>query len=124
MSCVSPEAVVPAADAAAVRGAGQVDVAVTSRLLLEVGQSLAVPTYQFNYQPENGPVRRPELQHATSVRTVGVERRRRRTTSTQIWNTVANVSYVTGSHNFKAGVNQEWGYDRRRKSSSTATCRC
>ena len=29
-----------------------------------------------------------------------------------VWNVIPKVSYVTGSHNFKAGVNLEWGDDR------------
>ena len=84
---------------------------ISSRLLLEVGQSLAVPTYKFKYQPENGPLDIQHINSSTSVRTVA--------SSTapqdyfdQIWNTVVNLSYVTGSHNFKTGLNQQWGYQR------------
>jgi carboxypeptidase family protein len=83
---------------------------VTGRLLLEVGQSLAVPTYKFKYQPEVGPLDIQHFNSSTSVRTVASS------TAPQdyfnaIWNTVANVSYVTGSHNVKAGINQQWGYE-------------
>jgi hypothetical protein len=82
---------------------------ITSRVLLEVGQSLAVPTYKFKYQPEVGPLDIQHFNASTSVRTVASS------TAPQdyfdeIWNTVANLSYVTGSHNVKVGVNQQWGY--------------
>jgi hypothetical protein len=109
VSCISPEASywlpTPLQYAAQAKWTSPV----TSRLLLEVGQSLAVPTYKFKYQPENGPLDVQHFNRSTSVRTVA--------SSTapndyfnEIWNTIANVSYVTGSHNIKAGVNQEWGY--------------
>ena len=86
---------------------------VTSRLLLEVHQSLAVGTYKFRYQqePPAGPIGPFDVQHleaTTSRRTVATQTNN--TYFTQIWNTVANMSYVTGSHAFKAGVNQAWGY--------------
>ena len=91
-------------------------------MLLEVGQSLAVPTYNFSYQPENGPL---DIQHrnaTTGLRTVASN------TApydyfNQIWNTIANVSFVTGSHNIKAGINHQWGSDEPDRS-RTATCRC
>jgi hypothetical protein len=81
----------------------------SSRLLLEVGQSLSVPTYKFKYQPEVGPLDIQHINATTSVRTVASS------TAPQdyfdaIWNTIANLSYVTGSHNFKVGINQTWGY--------------
>jgi Carboxypeptidase regulatory-like domain len=86
---------------------------VTSRLLLEVHQSLAVATYKFRYQqgPPAGPVGPLDVQHleaTTSRRTVATQTNN--TYFNQIWNTVANIAYVTGSHAFKAGVNQAWGY--------------
>ena len=82
---------------------------VTNRLLFEAQQSFAVSTFMWRYQPDNGPF---DVQHRES--TTG---RRSVASATapvgyfsQIWNTVANLSYVTGSHAFKAGVNHEWGY--------------
>ena len=81
---------------------------ITSRVLLEVGQSLAVQTYNFSYQPENGPL---DIQHrsaTTGLRTVASSTAPSHYFS-QIWNTVANVSFVTGSHNVKAGINQQSG---------------
>jgi hypothetical protein len=109
VSCVSPEASYelrqPLQYAAQVKWTSPL----TSRFLIEVGQSLAVPTYKFNYQPENGPYDVSHLNSSTSVRTVA-SATAPNDYFNQIWNTIANVSYVTGSHNFKAGVNQQWGY--------------
>src|SRR5580765_1500915 len=82
---------------------------ISSRVLLEVGQSLAVQTYNFSYQPENGPL---DIQHrsaTTGLRTVASNTAPYHYFS-QIWNTIANVSFVTGSHNIKAGINHQAGY--------------
>jgi hypothetical protein len=82
---------------------------ISSRVLLEVGQSLAVQTYNFSYQPENGPL---DIQHrsaTTGLRTVASSTAPSHYFS-RIWNTIANVSFVTGSHNVKAGINQQMGY--------------
>jgi hypothetical protein len=109
VSCISPEASywlpTPLQYAAQAKWTSPL----TSRMLLEVGQSLAVPTYKFKYQPENGPFDVSHLNSSTSVRTVA-SATAPNDYFNQIWNTVANVSYVTGSHNFKVGLNQEWGY--------------
>jgi hypothetical protein len=81
----------------------------SSRVLVEVGQSLAVQTYNFSYQPENGPL---DIQHrsaTTGLRTVASNTAPSHYFS-RIWNTIANVSFVTGSHNLKAGINQQMGY--------------
>jgi hypothetical protein len=84
---------------------------VTSRLLLEVGQSLSATTYQFLYQLDNGPFAVQHFNASTGVRTmatmnpIGYFDR--------LFNTVANMSYVTGSHTFKTGVNFQSGFDRR-----------
>ena len=87
---------------------------ISSRLLLEVGQSLAVPTYAFRYQPEaNGPFDIQHFNSSTSVRTVASATAPQEYFN-QVWNTVANLSYVTGSHNYKFGVNQNWGYQTTR----------
>ncbi len=82
---------------------------ISSRVLLEVGQSLAVQTYNFSYQPENGPL---DIQHrsaTTGLRTVASSTAPSHYFS-RIWNTIANVSFVTGSHNVKVGINQQMGY--------------
>jgi len=82
---------------------------ISSRVLLEVGQSLAVQTYNFSYQPENGPL---DIQHrsaTTGLRTVASNTAPSHYFS-RIWNTIANVSFVTGSHNVKVGINQQMGY--------------
>ena len=110
VSCISPEAAywLPAP----LNYAPQVKYTspITGRLLLEIGQALSVPTYKFKYQPGNGPL---DIQHSnvtTSVKTVN--------TSVapasyfdETWNFAANLSYVTGSHNLKVGVNHNWGYE-------------
>jgi hypothetical protein len=114
VSCISPEASywlpTPLQYASQVKWTSPI----SSRLLLEVGQSLAVPTYAFRYQPEaNGPYDIQHFNSSTSVRSVASA------TAPQeyfniIWNTVANLSYVTGSHNYKVGINQNWGYQTTR----------
>jgi hypothetical protein len=83
---------------------------VTNRLLLEVGQSVAVATYKFKYQPEVGPMDIQHFNRTTSVRTVASATAPNDYFS-QVWNTVANLSYVTGSHNLKVGVNHQWGWE-------------
>jgi hypothetical protein len=109
VSCISPEAAYWLPTPLQYAAQAKYTSPITSRLLLELGQSLAVPTYKFKYQPENGPFDIGHFNRTTSVRTVASS------TAPQdyfneIWNTVANVSYVTGSHNIKAGVNQQWGW--------------
>src|SRR4029077_3648287 len=85
---------------------------ISSRVLLEVGQSLAVQTFNFAYQPENGPL---DIQHrsaTTGLRTVASNTAPYHYFS-QIWNTIANVSFVTGSQNIKAGIQQQAGDETR-----------
>ncbi|MBI3491970.1 MAG: TonB-dependent receptor [Acidobacteria bacterium] len=110
VSCISPEAAywlpAPLNYAAQVKWTSPL----TGRLLLEVGQALSVPTYKFKYQPGNGPL---DIQHSntsTGVKTVNTSVAPQSYFS-ETWNTVANLSYVTGSHNLKVGVNQNWGYE-------------
>ncbi len=83
---------------------------VSSRLLVEGNQSLAIATYRFHYQPENGPFDVMNRELSTDRRTVASSVPSSDYKSDK-WNLLATVSYVTGSHAFKAGVNQEWGYD-------------
>ena len=81
----------------------------SSRVLLEVGQSLAVQTFNFGYQPENGPLDIQHISATTGLRTVASSTAPYHYFS-RIWNTIANVSFVTGSHNIKAGINHQMGY--------------
>jgi hypothetical protein len=113
VSCVSPEASywLPTPLQYAVQAKWTSPV--TSRFLLEVGQSLAVPTYKFKYQPENGPFDISHINRVNSLRTVA-SATAPNDYFNEIWNTIANVSYVTGSHNFKFGVNQQWGYSTQK----------
>lgn len=83
---------------------------ISSRVLLEVGQSLAVQTFNFSYQPEVGPL---DIQHrsaTTGLRTVASNTAPYHYFS-RVWNSIANVSFVTGSHNLKAGINHQWGME-------------
>jgi hypothetical protein len=109
VSCISPEAAYWLPTPLQYAAQAKYTSPVTSRFLVEIGQSLAVPTYKFKYQPENGPFDIGHFNRTTSVRTVASS------TAPQdyfneIWNTIGNISYVTGSHNFKVGVNQAWGW--------------
>jgi hypothetical protein len=83
---------------------------ISSRVLLEVGQSLAVQTFNFSYQPEVGPL---DIQHrsaTTGLRTVASNTAPYHYFS-RVWNTIANVSFVTGSHNIKVGLNDQIGME-------------
>jgi Carboxypeptidase regulatory-like domain len=110
VSCISPEASywlpTPLQYASQIKWTTPI----TGRLLLEVGHSLAVPTYKFKYQSEVGPLDIQHFNSSTSVRTVASSTAPQDYFN-QIWNTVANLSYVTGSHNVKIGLNQQWGYE-------------
>jgi len=84
---------------------------VTSRLLIDVGEALAETTYNFRYQPDISPFAVQKFNSATGVRT-GATMNPIEYFS-RLFQTVANASYVTGSHSFKTGVNLQSGYDRR-----------
>ena len=82
----------------------------TSRLLLEAGQSVAASTYHWEYQPEVGLLEVPKFNQSTQFTsnassTAPVEE------FNQSYNTIANFSYVTGSHAAKVGVNLTTGWD-------------
>jgi hypothetical protein len=110
VACTAPEAAYALPQPLQYAGQVKWTSPLSSRLLLEVGQSLAVQTFDFSYQPENGPL---DVQHrnaTTGLRTVASNTAPDHYFS-QIWNTIANVSYVTGSHNIKVGLNQQAGYE-------------
>jgi hypothetical protein len=111
VSCISPEAAywlpTPLQYASQIKWTAPI----TGRLLLEVGESFSVPTYKFNYQPEVGPLDIQHVNATTSVRTVASSTAPQDYFS-QTWNTVMNLSYVTGSHNIKVGLNNSSGYER------------
>ncbi len=75
----------------------------TSRLLIEAGESISASTYIWEYQPEVGPFDVSHYELATGVTTVasGIAPVGEFNRS---FNSVANVSYVTGSHALKTGV--------------------
>jgi hypothetical protein len=108
VACVAPEAAYALPQPLQYASQAKWTSPLTSRLLLEVGQSLAVQTFNFSYQPENGPLDVQHRNSATGLRTVASNTAPYHYFS-QIWNTVANMSYVTGSHNIKFGVNQQSG---------------
>ena len=111
VSCIAPEAAywlpTPLQYASQVKWTSPI----TGRLLLEVGESFSVPTYKFNYQEGVGPLDIQHVNATTSVRTVASSTAPQDYFS-QTWNTVVNLSYVTGSHNFKVGGNNSSGYER------------
>jgi hypothetical protein len=85
----------------------------TSRLLIEAGQSMAASTYHWEYQPEVGIYEVAKL-NATSGVTSNASATAPVENFNQSYNTVANVSYVTGSHALKGGMNLTRGNGRTR----------
>jgi carboxypeptidase family protein len=111
VSCISPEAAYSLPQPLNYASQIKWTTPITGRLLLEVGESLSVPTYKFDYQDGLDPLAIQHFNSTTSVRTVASA------TAPQdyfdrTWNTVANLSYVTGSHNIKVGINNSTGYER------------
>src|SRR5205085_4338493 len=100
VSCISPEAAYslpqPLNYASQVKWIAQL----RGRLLLEVGEAFSVPTYKFDYQDGLDPLAIQHMNSTTRVRTVASSTAPQDYFS-QTWNTVANLSYVTGSHNIK-----------------------
>jgi hypothetical protein len=81
---------------------------VTSRLLIEAGVSVSHVWFHHDYQPEVGPFDLSHLELTTGGTTVAVGSRWiYKDTRPEF---VSSVSYVTGSHAFKSGVSQLWGY--------------
>jgi hypothetical protein len=113
VSCVAPEAAYQLPTPVQQSGDMKWTSTLTNRLLLEVSQSFGVASYRFSYQPEVGPYDVMNLDSSTGWRTVASATASQDYLST-VWNTNAKVSYVTGSHNLKLGVNHEWGDDRNR----------
>ena len=113
VSCVAPEAAyslpAPVQQSADLKWTSTL----TNRLLIEVGASAGVASYRFEYQPENGPNDILHLDNTTGWRTVASSTPYSDYLST-VWNVIPKISYVTGTHNFKAGMNLEWGDDRNR----------
>jgi hypothetical protein len=110
-STTSPEAGLRVASP--INYAGQVKwtMTATSRLLVEAGQSIGASTYHWEYQPEAGPYDVQHLEATTGFRTVANASAPVRYFNRTL-NTIANVSYVTGSHAFKTGLNFSSGYQR------------
>jgi hypothetical protein len=113
VSCVSPEAAYQLPTPIQQSGDLKWTSTLTNRLLLEVAQSFGVASYRFSYQPEVGPYDVMNLDSATGWRTVASATASQDYLST-VWNLNAKLSYVTGTHNLKGGINHEWGEDRNR----------
>ena len=111
VSCVAPEAAYALPTPIQQSGDLKWTSTVTNRLLVEVGASFGVASYRFEYQPENGPNDILHNDSATGWRTVASGTPYQDYLST-VWNVIPKISYVTGTHNFKAGMNLEWGDDR------------
>ncbi len=111
VSCVAPEAAYALPTPIQQSGDVKWTSTVTNRLLVEVGASFGVASYRFEYQPENAPHDILHNDTATGWRTVASGTPYQDYLST-VWNVIPKISYVTGSHNFKAGINLEWGDDR------------
>jgi len=82
----------------------------TSRLLIEAGQSVASSTYHWEYQPDVG-----ILQVAKRNTSTGITSNASSTAPVEefntSYNTIANLSYVTGSHAAKFGMSLTTGWD-------------
>jgi hypothetical protein len=113
VSCVAPEAAYQLPTPIQQSGDLKWTSTLTNRLLLEVAQSFGVASYRFQYQPEVGPYDVMNLDSATGWRTVASATASQDYLST-VWNLNAKLSYVTGTHNLKGGINHEWGDDRNR----------
>jgi hypothetical protein len=83
----------------------------TSRLLIEAGQSMAASTYHWEYQPEVGLYEVAKRNAATGV-TSNASSIAPVENFNQSYSSIVNVSYVTGSHAFKTGVNLTRGNGR------------
>jgi carboxypeptidase family protein len=85
----------------------------TSRLLVEVGQSMAASTYHWEYQPEVGIYEVAKRNSTTGV-TSNASSIAPVENFNQSYSTLGNVSYVTGSHALKMGMNLGRGNGRTR----------
>jgi hypothetical protein len=83
----------------------------TNRVLVEVGQSIAASTYFWEYQPEVGPFEVANINASTGITSKATAIAPVRNLN-HSYNTVANLSYVTGSHAFKTGINYTGGRGR------------
>ena len=119
VSCTSPEASyqlpVPMSQSADAKWTSTV----TNRLLVEVAQSVAIATYRFQYQPENGPYAVQNRNNSTGWRTVASSTAYADYLS-NVFNLHATTSYVTGSHHLKGGIDHEWGDSRNRLDNRSA----
>jgi hypothetical protein len=81
---------------------------VTNRVLFEAAVSTQYNKWMHRFQPEVGPYEIANVELTTSKTTVAALSSDNEPQNRS--NVMAKVSYVTGSHNFKAGVDQQWGY--------------
>ena len=81
---------------------------VTNRLLLEAGLSTHYMHWRHQYQPEVGPFDVGHIEATTGKLTVASNSIYDNLSSRH--NAIGSLSYVTGSHNFKAGFVHLWGF--------------
>jgi len=81
---------------------------VTSRLLVEAGLSTHYMHWRHQYQPGVGPFDVAHIEQTTGRTWVATTSRNDNVSNH--FNAIASVSYVTGSHNFKTGINHRWGF--------------
>jgi hypothetical protein len=84
---------------------------ITSRLLIDAGQSVSLASYQYKFQSTVGPYEVSNFNLTTGRRTVATHNPVYDLNRTN--NTVLNVSYVTGSHALKTGINFVSGWERQ-----------
>src|SRR5262249_38968873 len=82
----------------------------TSRLLIAAGKAMAASPYHWEYQPEVGILQVAKRNSSTGVTSIAsstapVEE------FNNSFNTIANVSYVTGTHAVKVGMSLTTGWD-------------
>jgi hypothetical protein len=82
----------------------------TSRLLIEAGQSVGSSTYHWEYQPDVGILQVAKLNSSTGVTSNASSTAPVEEFNTS-YNTIANMSYVTGSHAAKFGMSLTTGWD-------------
>jgi hypothetical protein len=81
---------------------------VTSRVLFETAISTQYNKWMHRFQPEVGPYEIANVELTTGKTTVAATSSDNEPQMRS--NAMAKVAYVTGSHNFKAGIDHQWGY--------------
>jgi hypothetical protein len=80
----------------------------TNRLFLEAGFSMHYMHWRHQYHPSVGPLDISNVESTTGFRTVATNSRYDNLSNQ--YNVIGSMTYVTGSHNFKAGVVHRQGF--------------